>query len=82
MPGLEVRLDGSVCTGCGTCLDSCFLGAISLVEGRASIDREMCRGCGCCADICPQGAIGLTLRAGAEEELVEELDALVDIHKE
>ncbi|MFP4169977.1 MAG: DUF362 domain-containing protein [Methanomassiliicoccales archaeon] len=82
MPGLEVRLDGSICTGCGTCLDSCFLGAISLVEGRASIDRGLCRGCGRCADVCPQGAIGMALRPGSAEELVEELDSLADIHKE
>jgi ferredoxin len=59
MPGVNVKVSGE-CTGCGTCIRSCFLGAIRLVEGHAAIGDD-CRGCGRCASVCPQKAIAVTL---------------------
>jgi ferredoxin len=64
LPGLEVTV-GRACTGCGTCLDLCHVGAISLAGGRAWI-AETCKGCGRCAAACPQGAIDLRLAEGAD----------------
>ena len=81
MPGVEVTI-GEGCTGCGTCLDSCFLDAISLREGRAEIDQGLCRGCGRCSEVCPHGAIDLYVREGATEELLDSLGSLVEIQRE
>jgi ferredoxin len=59
LPGLEVEV-GDACSGCETCIDTCFLGAISVREGRAFIS-SLCKGCGRCALACPEEAITLRL---------------------
>lgn len=50
------RIDETICTGCGDCVEVCPAGAIAL-NGRAHIDQAACVDCGSCADACPQGAI-------------------------
>jgi Fe-S-cluster-containing hydrogenase component 2 len=52
-----MQVDLEKCTGCGTCLEACATGAISMVEGKAAIDFDNCLSCGACTDACPQGAI-------------------------
>jgi len=49
------------CTLCGTCVDRCFLDALSLDEDaeKAVVDPEKCIGCGVCAVTCPQEALRL-----------------------
>ena len=68
--GMEVDLDlrysemnlseGMVhdyCEGCGRCAARCGQRAISIVNGRATIDPEKCVFCGYCARVCPQFCI-------------------------
>lgn len=57
LDGVEVRVSDD-CSGCGACLDACFLHAISLGNGKATIG-EACRGCGRCVAVCPRHAIHL-----------------------
>ena len=52
---LRVRKD--LCLGCGTCVESCPQGAISLLWGQAEINQNRCNSCGLCLDVCPEGAI-------------------------
>jgi NAD-dependent dihydropyrimidine dehydrogenase PreA subunit len=52
-----VEVDGARCTGCGACVDVCPVGAIALVDGKASVNEESCMGCEACVDVCPEGAI-------------------------
>jgi phosphoadenosine phosphosulfate reductase len=40
------------CVGCGTCVGSCYRGAIRIEDDRAWIG-EGCTGCGSCIDLCP-----------------------------
>lgn len=45
------------CQGCGTCVEACPNLALSLVGGKAVVDRDRCLLCGYCAPVCPQFAI-------------------------
>lgn len=47
----------SFCQGCGTCVDACPNLALTVVGGKAVVDRELCLLCGYCAPVCPQFAI-------------------------
>lgn len=46
-----------LCSGCGTCSETCPVEAIELKKGKAHIDDALCTGCGLCIDACPQDAI-------------------------
>jgi ferredoxin len=63
LDGVRVSV-GDGCVGCGTCAETCFVRAITLVDGRSHIDQDLCKGCGRCATVCPQGAIHLDFDPG------------------
>lgn len=49
---------GKSCVACGSCLEVCPLGAISIWKGViAQVRGEKCVGCGKCAKECPASAI-------------------------
>ena len=52
---LQIRK--GVCLGCGVCIQSCPLQAISLIWDQAVIDQSRCNQCRLCLEVCPQGAI-------------------------
>lgn len=45
------------CLGSGSCVKACRFGAISIVDGIASIDSEKCVACGLCVSACPKALI-------------------------
>jgi ferredoxin len=49
------------CALCGTCVDRCFFGALSLDEDadRSVVDPEKCIGCGVCTITCPTDSLRL-----------------------
>lgn len=47
------------CIGLGTCVSSCPMGAISVVNGVAQVDYKKCEGCGVCVSACPKHIIKL-----------------------
>ena len=57
----SVRTD--LCRACGSCVEVCEYGAISLLDqnGRkvAVVNEALCEGCGTCATFCPTGAIDI-----------------------
>ena len=52
-------IDQETCIGCGECVFTCTVQAISLNEEKADIDRDRCVECGNCLRIaeCPTGAL-------------------------
>jgi len=57
--GLSVEVTED-CVGCGTCVDYCVFGAITVQDGVA-VHNAQCRGCGRCATNCPQEAVRISL---------------------
>ena len=55
---LKAVVDESLCTGCGTCLDTCPVDAIVVLNDMASISDD-CTACGACVAECPNGALAI-----------------------
>jgi heterodisulfide reductase subunit A len=52
-----------LCRGCGTCIEVCEYGAITLSDSKgaevAFVNEALCEGCGTCSTYCPTGAIDI-----------------------
>ena len=53
------RVDKTLCTGCGTCVDQCPVSALEMVDGYPHVDAGTCITCFCCQEMCPEKAIQL-----------------------
>ncbi|MBD3231021.1 MAG: 4Fe-4S dicluster domain-containing protein [Candidatus Lokiarchaeota archaeon] len=54
---MSLQIDVDVCTGCGSCVNSCVYGGIKLVNNKATLIAEECNLCGACVEACPVEAI-------------------------
>jgi uncharacterized Fe-S center protein len=54
---VRMSVESDSCIGCGSCVEVCPEGAISLDQGKACITKEDCIGCGECMTVCPEKAI-------------------------
>jgi electron transport complex protein RnfB len=61
------EINNDLCSGCGTCIGRCQMGAIKLVKDIAKVNWKKCLGCGNCVTTCPEEAIQL-------KKKVEEID--------
>lgn len=52
-------VDKEKCIGCGACSSICPVGAIKLIDGKATINKDKCIKCGSCAQFCPVQAIDI-----------------------
>ena len=52
----HIKVIEEKCTGCGICIQVCPFGAISIIEGLATISED-CQLCLACVPACPSGAI-------------------------
>ena len=58
-----IKIDETLCDGCGLCVKGCHEGALQIIDGKAKIINETyCDGLGACIGKCPVGAITLEER--------------------
>ena len=67
--GYVASLDSDLCTGCGTCAETCQFGAISVDDRLAVVETVACMGCGICVSRCPQEAFSLVRDVSRGEPL-------------
>lgn len=57
-----VAIDDGACSGCGACVDRCWMGALRIEGDVAARDANRCIGCGICRYVCPSDAMELVRR--------------------
>lgn len=55
--GVKPEIIASACKACEVCIIHCPAEAITLVNGKAYIDKDICYGCGECFAVCPHSAV-------------------------
>ena len=61
-----IEIDQNKCNGCGKCATACHEGAITMVNGKATLIRDdYCDGLGNCLPACPTDAISFVYREAA-----------------
>ncbi|MDI7247545.1 MAG: aldo/keto reductase [Bacillota bacterium] len=53
----RLKIIPQYCKGCGSCVEACPSGALSLVDGKSRVDASVCILCGYCSPACPEFAI-------------------------
>lgn len=56
---MPARVDKEKCTGCGACIESCPVNAITIKDNKAEIS-DSCLECGVCVNQCPTGALSVS----------------------
>ncbi len=79
LEGVQVMVTGN-CQACETCIDQCFVEAISMNGEKAEISDD-CRGCGRCVTICPDEAIKMSMPdvKKLNDKLIAKISKLVDV---
>ncbi|MBR5503723.1 MAG: 4Fe-4S binding protein [Methanobrevibacter sp.] len=80
---VEVTTVSEKCKMCKKCLGDnvCFGGAISLVDGKITIDQDKCVGCGHCVQKCKFDAIELNYSQKSIDSVLNRIGELVDYTK-
>ena len=56
---MAIKIDKEQCIGCESCVATCPAGALSMEDGKASVNQDTCISCGACVGECPVGAISM-----------------------
>jgi ferredoxin len=83
MEGVEITFNPELCNGCGLCANNtCFVDAITIIDGKAKRNDNNCRICGRCVEICPRGAVKIVMHDTAIKNSLERVEHLVDVEQE
>jgi Na+-translocating ferredoxin:NAD+ oxidoreductase subunit B len=60
-----VAIEEEACSGCGACVERCWMNALRMEDESAVRDANRCIGCGICMYVCPSGAMSMVRREAA-----------------
>jgi NAD-dependent dihydropyrimidine dehydrogenase PreA subunit len=73
-----IKIDETLCNGCGACVDGCHEGALQLIDGKARIISDLyCDGLGACIGECPVDAIEFEERETKPYDEIAVMEKLV-----
>ena len=78
LDGVQVKLLENNCKKCKKCLDACMFKAISMENGKITIDTDNCKGCGLCANSCKFDAIRIEYSDKTIDNVVNRIDNLYE----
>lgn len=61
------------CVGCGTCVNTCPIEAVSIINNKAVYDRDICNLCGKCVEKCPASAVEFAGRFVSVDDILHEV---------
>lgn len=74
-----IKIDETLCNGCGHCIRGCHEGALQLIDGKARIISELyCDGLGACIGECPVNAITLEEREAEPYSEIAVMERMID----
>jgi len=71
-PHPEIMYRSQQCQKCGTCAEVCDVDAVTIIDGRPSLERGTCTMCMDCVEACPSGALEISGKRMGLEEVVDE----------
>ncbi|TSA32393.1 MAG: glycyl-radical enzyme activating protein [Porphyromonadaceae bacterium] len=70
-PRVQKLYSKAKCIGCGTCVENCPKGALTLTSEGIKTDTYTCDLCGICADVCPAKATEMSGKPVTVEEVMK-----------
>lgn len=73
-----IKIDESLCDGCGECVPSCHEGALQVIDGKVRLISDLfCDGLGACIGHCPQSALTIEKREAEPYNETKVMDYIV-----